>query len=261
MVGILFFLVVLVPVHAFVVRPVPARASPSATSLASTARPTHSASSSSLQAGTEARRKELLTRRGPYFKLNRSNGKIEFGATANLVTKLSGSPAQESIAAWLQDERGLALSIWDEQLVTPKGKSVYRLQTMNLQFVTLTLAPWVDVEMKTLLGTNHQPVFCLQSVDFDPNLQILPGMAISAASLGIVIEVVGQLRPAPDGQSVVGAIAFQTSGELPPPLRLLPDRVLQAASDTINETVVEFAVKSFQKGATAKYREFVQQRQ
>lgn len=220
----------------------------SSTGLGSTVRPS----------ACEARRKELLTRRGPYFKLNKENGDIEFGATANLVTQLDDEPNLERISTWLKDERGLALSIWDEKLTTKKGDSVYRLQIMTLQFVTLQLAPWVDIEMKTLMGTNKKPVFCLQSVDFDPNIQFLPGMRFSAESLGIVIEVAGQLLPTNDEKGVVGAIAFQTTGNLPPPLRILPESALKKAADTINDTIVKFAIASFQKGATAKYNEFRQ---
>lgn len=217
---------------------------------------------------TAARRKVLLSRKGPYFKLERMTGRIEFGATANLVTTLdsnddvAGSSSPESIAAWLQDERSLALSIWDPKLIQEQesGDNVYRLQTMNLQFVTLTLAPWVDMQMMTVLE-NKQPVFTLQSIAFDPNIQVLPGMRINAEALGIVIEVAGLLRPSTDGKSVTGAIAFQTTGELPPPMRLLPEPALKAASDAINDTVVKFAIQSFQKGAKENYRDHLRRRQ
>ena len=110
-----------------------------------------------------------------------------------------------------------------------------------------------------MMAMDH-PVFSLQSVNFDPNIQVLPGLRISADSLGIIIEVVGELRPTKDGKGVVGDIAFQTSGELPPPMRLLPEPALKAASDTINKTIVNFAIQSFQKGATAKYREFLRKK-
>lgn len=154
------------------------------------------------------------------------------------------------------------MSIWDEKLVEDRGNSVYRLQVMPLRFVTLQVAPWVEVEMKTLLSkTNQQPVFCLQSIDFDPNIQILPGMRVTAESFGIVIEVAGQLRPSADGKGVQGAIAFQTTGQLSRPLRLVPESALKAAADTINDTVVKFATESFQKGARAQYQRFLQQQQ
>jgi hypothetical protein len=133
---------------------------------------------------------------------------------------------------------------------------------MTLGFLTLQVAPWVDVEMKTRVGTSQtgvsQPVFCLQSIAFDPNVQILPGMKVTAESFGIVIEVSGQLRPAENARGVQGAIAFQTTGTLSPPMRLLPAPVLQAAASAINSRIVEFATSSFQKGARKQYREFVQ---
>lgn len=225
--------------------------SPSATALFAGAGST----TATMSSGTEARRKEMLSRRGPHFRLDRSTGRIEFGSTANLVTELDDEPNLELISEWLKDERGLAMSIWDEDLIENRGGSVYRLNVMELQFVTLKLTPWVDMEMKTLMGTNGLPVFCLQSVNFDPNIELLPGMKFTAESLGITIEVSGQLRPTSSGKGVVGAIAFQTTGNLPPPLRLLPDAALKKASDTINETVVSFAAKSFQKGAREKYRQ------
>jgi len=36
----------------------------------------------------------------------------------------------------------------------------------------------------------------------------------------------------------------------------LPEPALKAASDTINDTIVQFAIKSFQAGAIQKYEEF-----
>jgi Protein of unknown function (DUF1997) len=215
-------------------------------------------------------RKVLLSRTGPHFKVDRISGKIEFGATANLVTQLPPSPEQPSttnmIDLWLLDEnRGLAMSIWDPKLMKDLGNNIYRLQIMTLQFVTITLAPWVDVQMvtTTTVPTNdkqsQKPEFIVQSIGFDPNIQILPGMRINGNALGIVIDVAGVLRPGADGTSVTGAIAFQTSGNLPPPLRILPDAILKSASDTINTTIVNFAIQSFQKGAKMNYQQFVQQ--
>ena len=225
--------------------------------------PTRTSSSSALAAARtvpEVRRKELLARDGPYFQLDRLSGSIEFGATANLVTQLDTQPAGDDIATWLRDERGLALSIWED--VTEKPNHVYRLQVMTLKFVTLELAPWVDVQMKTLTAQSVQdptrvfPIFRLQSVDFDPNVQVLPGMRVNAESLGIIIQVVGELRPTKDGQGVTGKISFATQGKLPPPLLVLPEAALRAASNAINKTIVDFAIQSFQKGAKANYAEF-----
>lgn len=240
----------------------------SRTTVSGAAPPALSASSPrSIPTVNESRRKELLTRRGNHFQLDRSSGRIEFGSTAYLVTQLTNPNEDEDdnsglISTWLRDEKGLAMSIWDEKLVEDRGNSVYRLQVMPLRFVTLQVAPWVEVEMKTLLSkTNQQPVFCLQSIDFDPNIQILPGMRVTAESFGIVIEVAGQLRPSADGKGVQGAIAFQTTGQLSRPLRLVPESALKAAADTINDTVVKFATESFQKGARAQYQRFLQQQQ
>jgi hypothetical protein len=210
------------------------------------------------QQPTAARRKVLLARNGPHFLLERMKGSIEFGATANLVTQLDNkATAKDDIMVWLQDERSLALSIWDKKLMKEMGDSVYRLQVMPLRFVTISMSPWVDVRMKTAIDpATQQPVFTVQSVNFDPNIELMPGMRISAQSLGVVIEVAGELRPSADGKGVTGCIAFQTKGKLPPPMRLLPEPALKAASDTINQTIVNFAVKNFEKGAGEMYRDF-----
>mmetsp|Transcript_128456 Transcript_128456/g.371723 ORF Transcript_128456/g.371723 Transcript_128456/m.371723 type:complete len:275 (+) Transcript_128456:88-912(+) len=209
-----------------------------------------------LSAAQKSRRRELLSRNGPYFKLNRFQGAVEFGSTATLTTKLDTQPNPEGIAEWLQDGRGLALSIWDEKMMKDMGNSLYQLQTMKLQFVTITLSPTVDVQMSTEMDSSGQPVFSLQSVGFDPNIQLLPGVGVSASSLGIHIDVVGELRPSKDGTGVSGVISFATTGNLPPPMRVLPEPALKMASDTINETIVSFAVKSFQQGAIQKYKEY-----
>lgn len=206
----------------------------------------------------QIRRSELLARKGPFFKLNRFQGAVEFGSSAKLVTNLDPQPNRAGISEWLSDGRGLALSIWDEKMMKDLGNSLYRLQTMKLQFVTIQLAPSVDVQMWTSPDpTTGEPVFSLQSVDFDPNIQLLPGVGLKASTLGIQIDVVGELRSSPDGRGVTGSISFATTGNLPPPLRVLPEGPLKMASDAINDTVVSFAVDSFQKGAIRKYREFL----
>jgi len=222
----------------------------------------------------KARRKELLKRDGPYFQLDKLSGNIEFGAATKLVTDLSKNKKntdanKESIEQWLSDSdgKGLALSIWDESLMEVLPNSVYRLQTMPLRFVTLELQPSVDLQMwtqpagKNRAGRQLPSIFKLNSVGFETNLRLLPGLGvISSESLGIFIEVAGDLRPSEDGKGVTGTISFQTKGNLPPPLRLLPQSALKAAADTINDTVVQFAVASFEKGAIAKFDEFIQQR-
>jgi hypothetical protein len=95
-----------------------------------------------------------------------------------------------------------------------------RLQTMDLLFVTIKLAPTVDVQMSTTKRTTQlrdgkdQPVLYLHSIDYNPNIQLLPGLE----ALGITIEVVGDLRPSRDGTGVIGTISFQTSCNLPQPM-------------------------------------------
>lgn len=209
------------------------------------------------QTARPARRRELLARNGPFFKLDRFQGAVEFGSSAKLTTKLDNSANLDGISEWLSDGRGLALSIWDEKLMTDLGDNIYRLNTMKLQFVTIQLSPSVDMKMWTEMeDSQNLPLFSLQSVGFDPNIQILPGVGVSASSLGIKIEVEGELRPTKDGKGVQGKITFATKGNLPPPMRLLPEPALKLASDTINETIVNFAIQSFEKGALKKYKEF-----
>ena len=131
---------------------------------------------------------------------------------------------------------------------------------MKLQFVTITIQPTVDVLMRTEYYNNDvsKPIFIVQSVGFNPNIQLLPGTAtMDADSLGIVIEVVGRLVPTKNGKGVSGSVAFTNSGKLPFPLRILPESIMRSASDTINETVANFAIQSFQTGAKQKYTEYM----
>jgi hypothetical protein len=215
---------------------------------------------------SEDRRRELLSRKGPHFQLDRSTGRIEFGATANLLTSLVKDPQPSMIRDWLGDTVGLAQSIWDPDLISQidTERSIFRLQIMTLQFVTIQLTPTVDVQMKTLTSkSSGDPIFSLQSINYDPNIQVfgMPGLSITAESLGITIEVSGQMKPSKDDKGVVGAIAFQTTGELPLPMRILPEVALKAASDAINQAVVNFAVESFQKGAKKNFDEFLWKQQ
>eukprot|EP00550_Attheya_septentrionalis_P006017 CAMPEP_0198293822 /NCGR_PEP_ID=MMETSP1449-20131203/18999_1 /TAXON_ID=420275 /ORGANISM="Attheya septentrionalis, Strain CCMP2084" /LENGTH=299 /DNA_ID=CAMNT_0043993555 /DNA_START=122 /DNA_END=1021 /DNA_ORIENTATION=- len=219
-------------------------------------------------------REAILNRDGEYFRLDRMRGKVEFGRTVNLVTNFNKDASnQESIATWLEDERRVATSIWDPKLMTELGDSMYQLQLMTLKFVTIQLSPsvdvqmWIDVEEQQTKGNGNGsgvlslPAFKLQSVSFDPNVQIFPGIGLTAEQLGIQISVVGELRPSADGRGVTGQIGFVSGGDLPPPLRLAPEGLLKTASRTISKTVADFAVRSFQDGASAKYREFMLQQQ
>jgi Protein of unknown function (DUF1997) len=212
------------------------------------------------------RRKELLDRPRLFWKLDKSNGNVEFGSTITLTQQLNdigGTESWDNIAEWLTNSEALAVSIWDPNYITVLDKDLYRLQVMQLRFVTLSIQPTVDVIMKTDFyeGDVTKPIFTVESVNFDPKLQLLPGMNFDADSLGIVIEVVGRLVPGKSGKSVTGTISFTNYGKLPLPIRILPESVIKAASDTISETVSNFIIKSFQKGSKEKYTEFLQQKQ
>ncbi|GKZ00118.1 hypothetical protein MPSEU_000965900 [Mayamaea pseudoterrestris] len=208
---------------------------------------------------SENRRRELLSRKGPYFKLDKSTGHIEFGATANLQTLLVERDDRHTIRHWLNDTVGLARSIWDPKLLSQIDRHIFRLQVMTLQFFTIQLSPTVDVEMKTLVSrVTGDPIFSLQSVDYNPNVQVLglPGLTVTPASLNVSIQVFGQMKPSSNGRGVFGAIAFATKGVLPLPLRLLPEPTIRAASNVVNQAVVNFAVTSFQTGAKQNFDEF-----
>jgi len=168
--------------------------------------------------------------------------------------------SRDIISKWLLDERRVAEAIWDPKLLSDLGENNYRLQLMTLNFVTIQLAPSVDVQMWTEQGAGDNsipsPKFRLQSIAFDPNVQILPGVGIDAGRLGIHIDVAGEMRVSEDGRGLSGRIGFVSSGILPPPLRLLPDSALRGATELICRQVSSFAIQSFQRGATAKYRKF-----
>ena len=118
---------------------------------------------------------------------------------------------------------------------------------------------WLDVESRTRPSgaVVNIPVFRLHSVGFDTNVSLPPGLGtVSADSLGIDIEVAGELRPAPNGRGLKGRIGFVTRGNLTPPIKILPEGVLRAAGLTVCRTVKDFAVRSFVDGATAKYKSF-----
>jgi len=213
---------------------------------------------------TPSVREAILKRNGRFFKLDRFSGKVQFGTTINLSTRL---PTPDSlrhkapINQWLASPKEVALSIWEKSMISELKSSPdsYRLELMTLQFVTIQLAPTVDTRMWTEMSSSDQsPLFKLQSFQFDPNIQIFPGVGIPSKDLGIEITVVGELRPNIDQSGVIGKIGFVSGGILPPPLRLLPDFVLEAAAETISQTTANFAVNNFQQGAPSRYREFIQ---
>jgi hypothetical protein len=208
---------------------------------------------SSRKSWTARERDAILGRNGEYFQLDRMRGKIEFGSSNRINTYLDGSD-EVSVRRWLSNDEQIAMSIWDPKLIKVVEPKVYRLKLMTLMFVTIQLAPHVDVKM----WTDEKGSFNLESVAFDPNIQILPGIGVSADSLGISIDVVGELMPSADGKGVDGKIGFVTSGELPPPMRLLPEQVLKSSLSTINKTIANFAISSFQDGAREKFRLFLE---
>jgi hypothetical protein len=205
------------------------------------------------QQWTERERQTILGRNGEHFKLDRMSGKIEFGSSSRIQTILDGAD-EASVKKWLSNDKQIAVSIWDPKLIKEIEPKVYRLKCMTLMFVTIQLAPHVDVRM---YEEEQGSIFKLESVAFDPNIQILPGVGVSADQLGILIDVVGELHPSRDCKGVDGKIGFVTKGELPPPMRLLPEQALKSSLSTINRTITSFAVNNFQKGARDNFREFL----
>jgi len=201
---------------------------------------------------TAQERDAIFERDGEYFKLDRIQGKIEFGSSSLIRTTLDESD-ETSIRRWLLNDKEIAMGIWDPNLIKEVEPNVYRLKLMTLMFVTIQLSPNVDMRM----WTDEKGSFRLESIAFDPNIQIFPGLGVSADSLGILIDVIGELHAGKDGRSVEGKIAFRTSGGIPPPMRLLPESALRTSMSTINRTITNFAIRSFQKGSREKFREFL----
>eukprot|EP00985_Skeletonema_marinoi_P027051 scaffold21581_cov132-Skeletonema_marinoi.AAC.14 len=183
---------------------------------------------------SERERQTILSRNGEHFKFDRMRGDIEFGSSSRIQTILDGAD-ENAVKRWLSDDKQIAMSIWDPKLIKE-------------------LAPHVDVRM---YEEGQGSMFKLESVAFDPNIQILPGVGVSADQLGILIDVVGELYPSRDGKGVDGKIGFVTKGELPPPMRLLPEQALKSSLGTINRTITNFAIDNFQRGARSKFQEFL----
>jgi len=196
-------------------------------------------------------RSTILNRRGEYFNLNWMSGKVSFGSTSDLIDLTLKNSDRASITRWLKDERGVALSIWDPNMIEELGDNTFRLKLMTLQFVTIQLAPSVDVKM---FNENNQ--FILESVGFDPNVQILPGIGLSAEQLGIQIYVVGELGVSDNGKGLTGRLGFVSSGDLPLPLKILPEPLLKQATNAINREVSNFALRSFKEGAAKEFERF-----
>ena len=204
------------------------------------------------------------SRDGNNFSMDRFKGLISFGYTADLVTSLTLPPNNQNpniIEEWISDAERVAFAIWDEKLMEEIKPQMYRLQLITLKFITISLKPHVDVLMWTETETdaqgNENLVFFIESVDFDPKVSLLPGVNFSAESLGIQIDVAGELRVSSDKKGLTGKIGFITSGKLPPPLRILPETALRSAAGVINKQIADFAVRSFQKGARNEFGKFL----
>jgi len=217
----------------------------------------------------DEKRKNILNRKGNRFYLDKVKNIIEFGLSAELVTNLTPQAPRRFIEKFVQDEDRIASSLWDSKLRKKIGKQTYRLQLRPLKFVTLQLEPSVDMVMwveeknvQTTVTTSKNinndttPVFYLQSIGFDPNLQLLPGVGFNSESLNINIETCGSMQVSRNGSGLEGKIGFVTSGKLPVPLLLLPESVLKSAADLLSNTVKVFIIQTFEKSVIKEYQNF-----
>mmetsp|Transcript_5141 Transcript_5141/g.7547 ORF Transcript_5141/g.7547 Transcript_5141/m.7547 type:complete len:268 (+) Transcript_5141:46-849(+) len=196
-----------------------------------------------------AARAKILDRRGAHFELSPFTGKIEFGNTAVVDTPLDGASAG-SVSRWLSDTTAVANAMWEDK--TRLSDGVWRLNVADIQFITIGLAPTVDLAVYA----DREGTFHVQSVAFDPNVKVL-GVGMDARQLDIDIKVCGELTPSRDGSGLTGRIGFQTAGNLPPPMRLLPPPIMQQASAVINGQIMKLAKQSFQKGVRLEFRKFL----
>jgi len=200
------------------------------------------------------KRAKILNRRGQHFI--QRQGKVEFGYTTKLDTDLKDGDS-DTITKWLNDEEKVASGIWDKNLMQSLGGNLYRLKLITLQFLTIQLAPSIDVLMWTEKNSSDgKPIFKIESIGYDPNVQVMPGVGVDAKALGIQIDVVGELRLDSKGTGLSGEIGFVSSGNLLPPMRLVPEAAIKGAAGIINRTVANFAVQSFEKGAKEEFAKF-----
>jgi len=214
-------------------------------------------------------REKIMNRKGQYFLLDKIQNRIEFGLTTELITKLTPKASRRVVEKFIGDESRVASMLWDPKLMKKIDKQTYRLQLKPLSFLTLSLSPSVDVIMwvedkmlhvsssnETLSESDKTPVFYLESIGFDPNIKILPGVGITPRSLNINIETVGSLQVTQDGEGLQGKIGFVTTGKLPGPFLLLPDQALKRASELISNTVKLFIVRTFEKSVINEFSNF-----
>jgi hypothetical protein len=66
--------------------------------------------------------------------------------------------------------------IWDPTKILPLGNDTCRLSVVKLEFIIFTVQPTVDMFMRTEYANNdiEKPIFMIESIKFDPNVQILP---------------------------------------------------------------------------------------
>jgi len=205
-------------------------------------------------------RKSIFSNKGEYFSM--SDGKVVFGSSSTMQMTFRGSTTKD-VEGWLtSDKASVCKAIWDPSLMKDIGDNIYQLSLMQLQFVTIQFAPIVKIRiwtsrMKSPNGKDPYVLFQIQSIECDPNIQLLPNLKINAESLGIQVDVVGEMKAAPDGSgALVGRIGFQTSGKLTPALMLIPEPILKNTANTINKTILNFALDSFQKGAKEEYNKY-----
>lgn len=125
-----------------------------------------------------------------------------------------------SIEHYLKQPRRLVQAITDPQRIQSLGGGVYRLSLRPITFLTVRVQPTVDIKVWTDDGgTLH-----LQSVA--SRVHGIPFM-----NHGFALDLVGRLTPVhhPQQTQLRGRADLAVRVEVPPPLNLMPETVLQSA--------------------------------
>jgi len=191
--------------------------------------------------------KRVLTNTGDIFTLS-PTGAIEFGNTLSLSTPLLSSPDPSLLNSFISDPARVMASLWDPKLKTELSPTSFTLKLLSIDFISFSLAPSVTVAVSTSTTSSGATIFRMHSTSFEPNISLLPNLKITADQLNLAIDLVGQLRVARDGKSIVGGMGYVVSGTLIGPTKFIPKTLLSSASSAINKRTTTDARSSFESG-------------
>lgn len=193
---------------------------------------------------------------GSFISTNfkRQGNRINFGATLQIQEVLKGVDPK-GLELYLKDPRNMMAAAWPRDLIEPLGNDEYRLNQEPLNFANLLQIEY-SVDVRTVERASGG--IEMESTRIRSTASLGGGVRQEVPIDLTLTGVLQPLKPVSQGQGVLlqGDVKFATSGQLIGPLLFAPTPVLQAATDTVNRGILEYARREFVRGVRKGYMDW-----